>query len=120
MQRNITYLKEILAAGIACIMLLITINNALFLHYHTCDSGSLVSHAHPFRSSGEENSPIPGHTHTGFEMILLDSLMTLALANIITFCIVATVSGNFIAGGIQSTPVQSFILITNNKAPPVF
>jgi hypothetical protein len=118
MQRTKTYLKEILAVWIACMVLLITLNNAFFLHYHTSCDGSLVSHAHPFSPSGEENSPIQGHHHTGFEMILLDSLMTLALATSVFFFIQAIVTGNLVGVSIQPIPLQSVIPAFHNKAPP--
>lgn len=120
MQKTITYLKNVLAVGIASIVLLITFNNALFLHYHSCESGSLISHAHPFMPSEEENSPIQGHHHTGFEMILLDSLMILALASFTFFCILSVTIGDLIGGSIQPIPLQSVIRAFHNKAPPVF
>lgn len=118
MQKIITYLKNFLAVGIASIVLLITFNNALFLHYHTSYDGSLVSHAHPFSPSGEENSPIQGHNHTGFEMILLDSLMTLALATYLFYCMQAVATGKLIRHSIQPIPLQSVIPAFHNKAPP--
>jgi hypothetical protein len=119
MQRTLTYLKEMLAVGIACMVFLITLNNALFLHYHASSDGSLVSHAHPFSPSGEENSPIQGHRHTGLEMILLDSLMTLALATSFFYCILAVLTRKQVGGSIQSIPLQSVIPAFQNKAPPL-
>jgi hypothetical protein len=118
MQRTKTYLKEMLAVGIACMILLITLNNALFIHYHASSDGSLVSHAHPFQSSGEENSPIQGHNHTGFEMILLDSLMTLALAITVLYCIQAVATRKLIVGSIQPISLKAVIPAFHNKAPP--
>jgi len=56
---------------ITLLILWINYNTFYNAHYHILDSGKIISHAHPFQKSAD-NQTIPKHHHTRNELILLN------------------------------------------------
>jgi hypothetical protein len=58
---------------LAGIMLLIA-NRMLFVHSHQLPDGTVVIHAHPFKTSQDKSEPAGSHQHTKYEFLLLNNL----------------------------------------------
>lgn len=53
-------------------------NKIIYLHTHILDSGTVVTHAHPF-DKGADTEPVKGHQHTQEQIIFLDNIQFLFL-----------------------------------------
>jgi hypothetical protein len=92
-------------------------NNALYIHRHIGEDGSVVSHAHPY---SKHNDSVPGnkHEHSKSELVfigLTDILVLVAIVSIIAF--VSTHKTTFVpenSGGYSFTAFHSF----SGRAPP--
>jgi len=61
---------------------LLLINNSVFLHIHKLDDGSIISHAHPFKTSDKTSSGEARHQHSLNEILIyqiLDSVTMLLI-----------------------------------------
>ena len=63
-------LKIRLALGWLSIIIvgLITFNNSFFIHVHTLENGTVVSHAHPFNKFSDSNNESSQHRHSRNEI----------------------------------------------------
>lgn len=55
-------------------MLIMIANQSMFIHAHRMSDGTIVVHAHPFKSSGDANEPYKSHKHSSYDYVLLDNL----------------------------------------------
>jgi hypothetical protein len=97
---------------------LIALNNALFIHRHILPNGDVVTHAHPYKKSGD-TAPFKTHTHTTSELFLLAGLSKLLV--VISIAVAIVLSAWFYKqkpGGSES--FYTFFLTTlRGRAPPV-
>lgn len=97
---------------------MITLNNALFIHRHIMPNGDVVTHAHPYKKSGD-TAPFKTHTHTTSEFFLLSGLNNLVIAVATVFAI--TLACRFVKQYRQSNPhiIIPFHSALSGRAPPV-
>ncbi|MFW5706213.1 MAG: hypothetical protein ACOCX8_04335 [Bacteroidota bacterium] len=55
-------------------ILMITLNQAMFMHTHRLPDGSVVTHAHPFKRSADQGTPHESHSHTQVEFQFFGSI----------------------------------------------
>jgi hypothetical protein len=70
--QNRRILKTLVWMIMANVMFVIA-NQAMFIHAHRMSDGTIVVHAHPFKSAGEANEPYQSHKHTSYDYLLLDN-----------------------------------------------
>lgn len=75
-------LKQLLWGICFTLSILLITNNAFFTHIHKLPNGNIITHAHPFNKS--ENSNSTQHTHTDFQIFILQQLQLLVLLSLIT------------------------------------
>jgi hypothetical protein len=80
--------KRIIASAATLVMIplimLLFHNELSNWHYHTLSNGLLVKHAHPYDKSEKPNSPIGGHQHSNFEILMLAQLSVIPMV-LLTF-----------------------------------
>lgn len=64
-------------------LIMLIINNSLFLHVHKLDDGSIISHAHPFNKTQKTTSGEAKHHHTSNEILIYQILDTVSLLLIV-------------------------------------
>jgi lipoprotein signal peptidase len=100
---------------------LLTLNNSLFLHVHKLDSGTYISHAHPFNKSDTTNNGT-GHSHTKNEIYIYQILNNLVFVFLVIFSYQLIVLLNKFKGEkvtelfIYSNEISVF----KTRPPPIF
>lgn len=64
-------------------LIMLLINNSLFLHVHKLDDGRIISHAHPFNKSQKTSSGEAKHNHTANEILIYQILDSVSLLLIV-------------------------------------
>lgn len=119
MNRSAVYLlKKYFAIILVGVVGLLTLNNALFTHFHKLANGDLIVHAHPFSKSSQTSNPSQTHEHTKVELLVLDNLLLL-FVGIILVTISSLVSTQKVERfcatlAIKYTRFRHF----SNRAPP--
>ncbi len=60
-------------------------NNAFFTHTHKLPDGTIIQHAHPYKSDADSSSPFKNHHHTSFEFLVLNNLGVFILLTCLAF-----------------------------------
>lgn len=97
---------------------LIALNNALFIHRHILPNGDIVTHAHPYKKSGD-TAPFKTHTHTTSELFLLAGLSKLLV--IFSIAVATVLFARFLkqnTGG-SDRSFTLFLSTLRGRAPPV-
>ena len=68
----------------AVFMILLIVNNIVFLHVHKLPNGEIIVHAHPYNKSND-TEPIKNHTHSNREYLVLDQLKIYLLLHLYFF-----------------------------------
>lgn len=119
MNKSAVYiLKKYFALILVGVVGLLTLNNALYTHFHKLANGELIVHAHPFSKSNQTSNPSKTHEHTKVELLVFDNLLLL-FAGII----LVTISSLVVP---QKTERQCIVVIVKrslsryfcNRAPP--
>lgn len=98
---------------------MIALNNALFIHHHMLPNGDIVTHAHPYKKSGD-TAPFKTHTHTISEFFLLSGLYELMF--VISAVTAIIVVSHFVKRHFEGTYHVIFSIHSSlrGRAPPVF
>lgn len=114
--KNIT--RKVAIICMICIIGLLTINNAMFLHSHILDNGNFVTHVHPYDKSND-SAPIKSHHHSKTELIFLKNLQLLFLFTLIFFIVldVAKKKSYFVINRVFYT--QGYEILYLGRAPPL-
>ena len=84
MNKSAVYLlKKYFAVVLVGAVGLLTLNNALYTHFHKLANGNLIVHAHPFSKSDQTSIPPKTHEHTKVELLVLDNLLLLFAGKIL-------------------------------------
>lgn len=111
-------IKNYLAIALLGIVALLTLNNALFVHWHTLPNGNIVVHSHPF-SEPLQSDGSQGHQHSKIEFNFLDSLLLLFAVGLIAFALKALLFAEIHFTNYSPTFLSLSPLSLTNKAPPV-
>ena len=97
---------------------MITLNNALFIHRHILPNGDVITHAHPYKKSGD-TAPFKTHTHTTAEFFLLSGLNNLVFSIAAVFAVLLTFQ--IVKYNLQRNPhiIVPFHSFSSGRAPPV-
>ncbi len=114
---NIYLVKAVVILQIALVTM-IAVNNTLFIHHHILPNGDIVTHAHPYKKSGD-TAPFKTHTHTISEFFLLSGLNDLVV-------VVSSVAAVILVSHFVKQHSESIFHITisvhstlRGRAPPV-
>jgi Na+/melibiose symporter-like transporter len=69
-------------------VLLVIVNNSVFVHTHILQDGRIVEHAHPYNSSDKSPGSKQPHHHSNQEFLLLDNIYHLLKNTHLVFIIV--------------------------------
>ncbi|HHW58649.1 MAG: hypothetical protein WBL11_07200 [Bacteroidales bacterium] len=75
---------NLLSLFMAVFMILLIVNNIVFLHVHKLPNGEIIVHAHPYNKSND-TEPIKNHTHSNREYLVLDQLKNIFVITFIFF-----------------------------------
>lgn len=114
--KNITI--RIISIMLVGIVGLFIVNQAIFLHVHKLNDGTIVYHAHPYDKSGD-SKPVKSHHHSNADFTFFQNLGILFLILFLTITLIPFVSGIIYSS--QLTTKYSLISIKQNKgrAPPL-
>lgn len=98
-------------------------NQSTNVHYHILNDGSTITHAHPYTSSTENDSPIQKHKHSALELIIISQL-----SNVLSFITIALAVFGFLflyKKIVTAKPVEKFYISAYYKfvqlrAPPAY
>jgi hypothetical protein len=89
-----------------------------YSHTHVLENGRLVIHAHPYQKQND-TSPDKQHTHSPFQLVMIDILSLLYFAAISLF--VFLLAGIPVIWSSRSMiPVEVPSVLQNGRSPPVF
>jgi len=99
-------------------VVMITLNNALFLHKHILPNGDIIVHAHPYKKAAD-NAPFQSHHHSTNELFIISGIAILFLISILSI----TPIGEFHKyrfPALRRKRVPSVLLLHKfGRAPPV-
>ncbi len=103
---------------IVALMVMLTINQCVFIHTHKLADGTIIVHAHPFNKKAD-SSPIKHHHHSGTELMVLQNLHLLFLS---VFVVIALLNLSFKVRFYTETKLRFVPRSCNSqtdRAPPV-
>ncbi len=65
-------LRKVSAGLILTVLACLLLNSIVYQHAHKLDDGQVITHAHPYQSNPESESPFEKHSHSEGEFWLLD------------------------------------------------
>lgn len=74
-------IRKLLGQSILALFVLMQINLVVFRHAHKLESGKVIVHAHPCKSSG--NAPFQPNSHTTNELYTLDLLVNATFISVV-------------------------------------
>ena len=101
--------------------LAVLVNGVVFRHAHRLADGTVICHAHPYKSSS--GTQFPTHAHSSDELIWLDAFTNALYANadLTSWLPIAAVVLLLMVGGVPSLP--SLFTVTHvafrHRGPPV-
>ena len=98
-------------------ILMITLNNALFLHKHILPNGDIIVHAHPYHKSSD-NSPFQSHHHSAKELFIISGIAILYLISVLSISSISEFH-KYCFPALRSKQVPSVLLLHKfGRAPP--
>lgn len=74
-------IRKLLGQSILALFVLMQLNLVVFRHAHRLESGKVIVHAHPCKSSG--NTPFQPNNHTTNELYTLELLVNAAFISVV-------------------------------------
>ena len=93
-------------------------NKALFMHTHKLANGNLISHAHPFNKS-TDNQPFKTHTHSQAELLLISNLEILFLVVFLSLVLHNVLQKTKYSKYIRQDNLLHIIKLQRERAPPL-
>ena len=97
------------------------INATINRHDHSISNGYVISHAHPYEKTQENQDPVQSHQHSGTELFLLslvsDPATTASIILILVMFLMAVMKV-FRPHDPLSAPVRRLYQVHNYRAPP--
>ncbi len=78
-------LRGFLSGVLVLVILLYFFNATVNQHSHVLDKGIIITHAHPYSKTNDENVPLKSHTHTDNQYILLSQISIPVLTLLLFF-----------------------------------
>lgn len=116
--RVTSVIKKYLAVVLLGIIGLLTLNNALFVHWHTLPCGKIVMHSHPFNDHPESNGS-QGHQHSKVEFNFLDNILLLFAVGLTVYLLKNLLFAKIHFAYYTPTLLSLSPLRLTNKAPPI-
>jgi len=113
-------LHKSIAAVLLVLFGLLTINNTIYQHRHILPDGTVIIHAHPFKTN-PDGSPVK-HTHTANEYIILSAVFHSVYLKAESVSLIALpVTGviSIIAPYIFRITVPFAIAVLSLRGPPI-
>ena len=118
------YLKQhrfVIARLLLGLYVAVLVNGVVFRHAHRLADGTIICHAHPYKSSS--GTQFPTHAHSSDELIWLDAFTNALYAStdLTSWLPIAAVALLLMVGGAVSSP-SSFIVTHvafRHRGPPV-
>lgn len=121
---NVLRKYKLLLVSILLPMILIGAYNVVaYGHQHILDTGEIIYHSHPFKSTNTNNTPFEKHNHSQSELIILHQLTNLLTSALIVFTIFSILlKQNYINKTVLYIRFykSSFVNSLNYRGPPVF
>ena len=99
-------------------MVLLIANQAMFIHTHRMSDGTIVVHAHPFKSTGNANQPFKSHKHSSYDYVLLDNLTHFLVTSIGLFLVFFTLKSEKHHKKALESSYQADVVHPSLRAPP--
>ncbi len=101
------------------LMGLMIINKVIFLHSHVMKDGTVVTHAHPYKSASD-SKPLNSHQHTKAAFCFFDHFQLLFLSTLFTLILSQSSIREKVLFPALSGYTQIDRSAGRNKAPPLF
>lgn len=99
----------------------VLVNGIVFRHSHRLSDGTIICHAHPYKSSS--GNQFPNHAHSRDELIWLDSFANAlyATSDLVIWSALIAVVLLLVAGGVAITPFLFVVtrVTLRYRGPPV-
>lgn len=95
------------------------VNIACYSHTHRLADGSIVTHAHPY-SKSTDNQPFKSHHHTKAEFIIINALSLLFSLLIVASIFINSVNTKAESEFIIASYSLESLQIQRGRAPPIY
>lgn len=92
-------------------------NQAIFLHIHKLNDGTIVEHAHPYDRS-TDSQPYKSHHHSTAELLFFENLDLLFLVAFLILPLIALVNKRNISFTAIPEPALIYLNLQRGRAPP--
>jgi len=116
--RNNIVRKSIAFLMLAIVMML-TVNKALFIHTHQLADGTIVIHSHPYNKT-DDNQPIKNHHHNKLEFVFLQNIEILFAFFFLAICFHLILKTELFFNLESKKEIAHCILKRKSRAPPIF
>lgn len=97
---------------------MLIVNEAVFLHIHKLDDGTIIEHAHPYNKSAD-SQPLKSHHHTNAERLFFQHLKVLFLVTFLTLVLFTLVIKEKVTFGLITNHAYNCINLQEGRAPPL-